>query len=115
MEWQFEFPAEIMAEREQVVAAILRLMAEDTQSAVQEACRMQLAWLERHPDDYGMLDLGESLWMLADAIAIMAEQGIEPLERVDVAKEMEHWEAEWEERQHAERVPDAGRVPAPAG
>lgn len=115
MEWQFDFPLEVMAEREQVVAAILRLMAEDTQESVQEACRTQHTWLERYPNDYGMLDLGEPLWMLADAIALMAEQGIEPLERVDYAQEMERWEAEWEERQHAERIPDAGRVPAPAG
>lgn len=115
MEWQFEFPPEVMAEREQVVAAILRLMAEDTQESVQEACRTQLAWLERYPNDYGMLDLGESLWMLADALAFMAEQGIVPSERVDLAKEMERWESEWEQRQHAERVPDAERVPAAAG
>ncbi len=107
--WQFELPPEVMTEREQVVATILRLMAEDTQEAVQEACRTQVAWLERYPDDYGMLDLGESLWMLADAIAIMAEQGIAPLERLDYAKEMERWEAEWEQREQA------GRIPAAAG
>lgn len=109
MEWQFEFPPEVTAEREQIVATIMRLMTEGTQEAVQEACRMQLAWLERSPNDYGMLDLGESLWMLADAVASMEEQGIEPLGRVDIAAEMERWEKEWEQRQ------DAERVPAPAG
>ncbi len=47
--------------------------------------------------------------MLADAIAIMAEQGIAPLECVDYAKEMERWEEEWERREQA------GRIPAAAG
>ena len=111
MEWQFEFSPEVTAEREQVVAAIRRLMADDTQGAVREACRMQLTWLERYPNDYGMLDLGESLWMLTDAIAIMAEQGVEPAKRVDAAEEMERWEEEprqkHRQREHAFRVPAA--------
>lgn len=71
-----------------MITAILRFMAEDTQESVQEACRMQSSWLDQYPNDYGMLDLGESLWMLADAIAFVAEQGIEPLKRVEVTTEM---------------------------
>ena len=42
--WQLEFPPEVVAERAQAV------------------------WLERFPDDYGMWDLGEALWMLGDAL-----------------------------------------------
>ncbi len=66
--FRFEFPPQVLAEREQIISEILRLMTEDSLPAIQEACRMQLSWLERYPDDYVMLDLGESLWMLADAI-----------------------------------------------
>lgn len=70
--FRFDFPPQVLAERGQVVNEILRLMAEDTLLAIREACRMQLSWLERYPDDYIMLDLGESLWMLADAIEATA-------------------------------------------
>ena len=80
-EWQLEFPPEVAEEREQVIAAILRLMDDGMPLSVREACRIQGVWLERYPRDYGMLDLGESLWMLADALAIMEEKGIAPLER----------------------------------
>ena len=48
---------------------------------VREACRIQGDWLGRYPRDYGMLDLGESLWMLADALAIMEDKGIAPVDR----------------------------------
>ena len=78
-DWQLEFPPEVAEEREQVIAAILRLMDDGMPLSVREACRMQGAWLERYPRDYGMLDLGESLWMLADALVIMEEKGITPL------------------------------------
>lgn len=109
MEWQFDFPPEVQAERETVIAAQVRAMQERTAEVMREAQEMALAWLDRYPRDYGLLDAGKPVAMLADAIAIMAEQGIAPLERIDYAKEMERWEAEWEERQHA------GRVPAAAG
>ncbi len=74
-EWQLEFSPEVAEEREQVITAILRLMDDAAPLSVREACRMQRAWLERYPRDYGMLHLGESLWMLADAVAIMEEKG----------------------------------------
>ena len=74
-EFRFDFPPPVLAEREQIINGILRLMTEDTLPAIQEACRMQLSWLDRYPDDYVMLDLGESLWMLADAIgAVTADE-----------------------------------------
>lgn len=63
-----EFRSEVSAEREAIIGQVLRLMAENTLAAVQEACLLHSAWLDRFPDDYAMLDLGGSLWMLADAI-----------------------------------------------
>ena len=70
---RLDFPPEVAAEREQAIGAILRLMTEDTPLSIREACRLQAAWLERYPGDYVMLDLGESLWMLADAMEATAE------------------------------------------
>lgn len=72
--FRFEFPPEVAAEREQVFAAILELMAEATQESVTEACRMQASWLTRYPNDYAMLDLGGSLWMLADTFKAAASE-----------------------------------------
>ena len=66
--FRFDFPPQMLAEREQIVADILRLMTEDTPTAIREACRMHNAWMDKYPNDYVMLDLGSSLWMLADAI-----------------------------------------------
>lgn len=66
--FRFDFPPEIAAEREQALAAIRRQMAEGTRASVAQAAAAQAAWLERFPNDYGMWDLGESLWMLADAL-----------------------------------------------
>jgi len=66
--FRFDFPPQMLAEREQIVAEILRLMTEDVPTAIREACRMHNAWMDRYPNDYVILDLGSSLWMLADAI-----------------------------------------------
>ena len=105
MEWQFEFPPEVQAEREPILAALDRAMTERTVEAVAEAQTLAGEWLYRHPEDYAIRDAGEPIAMLADALTFMAERGIAPLERVDPAKEMERWKAGWEGRQHAERVP----------
>ena len=70
--FRFDFPPEVAAEREQVFVAILKLMTEATQESVTEACRMQTSWLKRYPNDYAMLDLGGSLWMLADTFKAAA-------------------------------------------
>ena len=71
--FRFDFPPQLLAEREQIMSEILRLMAEDTLPAIREACRMHRAWLDRYPSDYVMLDLGEPLSMLADAIEATTE------------------------------------------
>lgn len=69
----FDFPPQVLAERKQATDQILRLMTENTLPAIREACRVHHAWLDRYPNDYVMLDLGESLWMLADAIEATTE------------------------------------------
>lgn len=76
--FRFEFPPEVTAEREQVLAAIRRQMAEGTRASVAQAAAAQAAWLERFPDDYGMWDLGEALWMLADALEATSLEGSIP-------------------------------------
>lgn len=68
--FSLNFSPEVSAEHEAIIEQILRLMAENTPASVQEACRLHSAWLQRFPDDYVMLDLGGSLWMLADAIEV---------------------------------------------
>jgi len=66
--FRFDFPPDVAAERTQVLATIRRQMVEGTHASVASAVAAQTAWLERFPDDYGMWDLGESLWMLSDAL-----------------------------------------------
>ena len=70
-DWQLEFPPEVQAEREPVLAALDRAMDERTISAVQEAQTLAGAWLARHPEDYAIWDAGEPIAMLADALAAM--------------------------------------------
>ena len=81
IEWQFEFPPEIQAEREPILAAMDYAMSERTVEAVREAQTLASAWLARHPEDYAIWDGGEPIAMLADALAIMEAKGIMPLER----------------------------------
>ena len=83
IEWKLEFPPDVQAEREPVLAAQIRAMNEGTMEAVREAQELALAWLARHPEDLVMWDAGEPVAMLADALAIMETKGIAPLERTD--------------------------------
>lgn len=68
MKFRFEFPPEVEEARQQAFDMILCLLREDTLETIQEACRVQLAWLEVHPDDYAMYDIGEVLSKSHDAI-----------------------------------------------
>jgi len=81
VEWKFEFPPDVQAEREPVLAAMDYAMSERTVEAVREAQILASAWLARHPEDYAIWDGGEPIAMLADALAIMEAKGIVPLER----------------------------------
>ena len=81
VKWQLEFPPDVQAEREPVLAAQVRAMEERTLEAVQEAQTLALAWLARHPEDLVMWDAGEPVAMLADALAIMERKGIAPFNR----------------------------------
>ncbi len=72
--FRFEFPPEVAAERGLVIAAIRRQMSEGTRASVAQAAAAQTSWLERFPDDYGLWDLGEALWMLANALEAAVPQ-----------------------------------------
>jgi hypothetical protein len=72
--WQLEFPPEIQAEREPILAALVRAMDEGTVEAVQEAQTLAGEWLARHPEDLTIWDAGEPIAMLADALAWMEAQ-----------------------------------------
>ena len=76
--FRFEFPPEIAAEREQALETIRQRMAEGTRASVAQATAAQAAWLDRFPDDYGMWDLGEALWMLADALEATDPEAARP-------------------------------------
>ncbi len=72
--FQFEFPPDVQAEREPVLRALGRAMAERTVEAVREAQTLASAWLTRHPEDYAVWDAGEPVAMLADALEIIARE-----------------------------------------
>ena len=71
IKWQLEFPPEIQAEREPILAALDRAMDERTIEAVREAQTLAGEWLARHPEDFAVWDAGEPIAMLADAFASM--------------------------------------------
>ena len=72
--FRFEFPPEVQAEREPVLRALDRAMAERTVEAVRAAQTLASAWLTRHPEDYAVWDAGEPIAMLADALEIVARE-----------------------------------------
>lgn len=59
--WQLEFPPEIQAQREPILAALDRAMDEATVEAVREAQALASAWLGRHPEDIVIWDAGEPI------------------------------------------------------
>jgi|GEM_PF-2629786 len=81
--WQLEFPPEIQAQREPILAALDRAMNEATVEAVREAQSLASAWLGQHPEDLVIWDAGEPIAMLADALAWMEAQ--------KDREEMEEW------------------------
>ncbi len=74
IKWQLEFPPEIQAEREPIVAALDRAMNEATVEAVREAQTLAGEWLARHPEDLIIWDAGEPIAMLADALVAMGRR-----------------------------------------
>ena len=79
--WQLEFPPEIQAQREPILAALDRAMNAATVEAVREAQTLASAWLGQHPEDLAIWDAGEPIAMLADALAWMeAKQDREEME-----------------------------------
>ena len=77
IEWQFEFPPDVQAEREVVLASMGRAMDEGTLEAVKEAGALAWAWVAKHPEDYAVWDAGEPLAMLGDALETLRRQGQE--------------------------------------
>lgn len=76
-EWQFEFPPDVQAEREVVLAALDRAMQERTIEAVREAGALAWAWVAKHPEDYAVWDAGEPVAMLGDALETLRRQAQE--------------------------------------
>lgn len=70
IEWQFEFPPEVQAEREIVLMAYDRAMNERTPEAIRAAGVLGWDWVTRHPEDYAVWDAGEPIVMLAEAMGI---------------------------------------------
>lgn len=77
IEWQFQFPADVQAEREFVLAAMGRAMDEGTLEAVKEAGALAWAWATKHPEDYAVWNAGEPLAMLGDALETLRRQSQE--------------------------------------
>ena len=75
--WQFEFPPDVQAQREIVLAAMERAMQERTIEAVKEAGALAWAWVAKHPEDYAVWDAGEPLAMLGDALETLRRQAQE--------------------------------------
>ena len=74
IEFQFEFPPEIQAEREVLFREIHEAMVERSLASIQAVqCRMA-EWLQKHPEDYAIWDAGEPLAKLEDALLFMEQQ-----------------------------------------
>jgi len=78
IKWRFEFPSDIQAERETILAALDRAMTERSPEAVREAGALAWAWVARHPEDYAVWDAGEPVAMLADALGVRASDSQAP-------------------------------------
>ncbi len=72
LKFRFDFPPEVVAEREQVFAKMRGLVSENTLPAIKQACILQTEWLKRYPDDYAMIDAGEMLGMSESALTATA-------------------------------------------
>ena len=66
--YQFDFSPEVQALRKPILSAIRQATAKRTLSAVQEALRLSALWLQQHPEDYAILDVGSDLTRLEEAL-----------------------------------------------
>lgn len=73
MNLRFDFPSEVVQKREEVFKRMRQLLEQNTLIAIEEACRLQLDWLRRYPDDYVMIDAGEVLGKSHDALLATAD------------------------------------------
>lgn len=65
---RFEYPPEVVRQRDQLYKQILALLAENTLESVREAVRLHSFWLNKYPEDYVALDTGEVLSMSLSAL-----------------------------------------------
>lgn len=66
--YRFDFPPDVLAEREKVFQEIEDLLLLRTVVAADEAAALHLGWTIKHPDDYVALDCGSDISRLRDAI-----------------------------------------------
>jgi hypothetical protein len=70
--FQFEFALELQPKREPILQDVRAAACGGTLAAVQAAQARLSAWLELHPDDYGLWDAGEPLALLVGALQVAA-------------------------------------------
>ena len=67
--YRFDFPPDVLEEREKVFQEIEDLLLLRTVAAADKAVALHLAWVVKHRDDYMALDYGSDICRLRDAIA----------------------------------------------
>lgn len=68
--FRFDFPPEVVREREQVFAQIFACLSKQTREGLDQAARLYRAWTLRFPDDYAALDFGSTLAMSETAYEV---------------------------------------------
>ena len=66
--FRFDFPPDVLEEREKVFQEIEDLLLLRTVAAADKAATLHRAWAKKHPDDYMALDYGSDINRLRDAI-----------------------------------------------
>lgn len=66
--YRFDFPPDVLAEREKVFQEIKDLLLLWTVAAADKAAALHLGWMIKHPDNYVALDCGSDISRLRDAI-----------------------------------------------
>ncbi len=68
------------ASKEQLWLSIRQLKRQKTLPAIRQARQMLRDWLKQHPDDHSSRDAGEELWMMEEALEVLAaEKAAEPV------------------------------------
>jgi len=70
--YRYDFPPDVLAEREKVFQEIEDLLLLRTVAAADKAVALHLDWVLKHRDDYMALDYGSDICRLRDAIVAVA-------------------------------------------